>query len=289
MSRRIKAAEMLEDIGRTPQAQKKLKALEQTIELIAKRMTVPYVIPVGTGHTVRFGVISDTHFGSLYCRADALSEMYDLYASEGVTDVLCAGDMLAGHQVYRGQEWELRDRGWDEQRARFAESLPRRKGIVTHFITGNHDDSIKRLVGLEPGPQLAESRDDTRFVGAEAGRVILQTDSGREVIVDLLHPGKGTAYALSYHPQKILEAMSGGTKPDILIIGHYHKAEFIPCYRNVACLQAGCFESQTPFMRRQTLAAHVGGWLVEVIVGEHSGLTSRVRAEFVAFYEPGQT
>jgi len=85
----------------------------------------------------------------------------------------------------------------------------------------------------------------------------------------------------SYRPQKITESLEGGTKPDMLAIGHYHKAELIPSYRNVAVLQAGTFERQTPFMARQGLAAHVGGWIVEAVVGNGH---NRIKAEFIAFY-----
>jgi hypothetical protein len=63
--------------------------------------------------------------------------------------------------------------------------------------------------------------------------------------------------------------------------GHFHKAEFIPAYRNVAILQSGCFEWQTPFMQRIPTAAHVGGWTVEVQPGDSYNI---VKAEFAAFY-----
>ena len=95
--------------------------------------------------------------------------------------------------------------------------------------------------------------------------------------MQLIHPGGGSSYALSYRPQKIVESLEGGTKPDMLAIGHYHKADYIPSYRNVATLQVGTFQRQTPFMSRQGLAAHVGGWIVDVTVGDGhnvSGLPS---------------
>ena len=56
------------------------------------------------------------------------------------------------------------------------------------------------------------------------------------------------AYALSYKIQKMVEAMSGGEKPNILAVGHYHKLEMFP-YRNVQCFQTGTFQAQTPWMR----------------------------------------
>ena len=99
--------------------------------------------------------------------------------------------------------------------------------------------------------------------------------------VALLHPDGGTAYALSYKSQKIIEAWEGGSKPHIIGIGHFHKAEFMPRYRNVKAIQAGCFQNQTPYMARKALAAHVGGWIVEIVLGE---LYNVVRTEFVEFF-----
>ena len=77
----------------------------------------------------------------------------------------------------------------------------------------------------------------------------------------------------------------GGTKPEMAIFGHYHKAEYIPMYRNVAIIQTGCIQAQTPFMRRFHISAHVGGWIVEVIIKDRKDLVNRVKAEFVSFYE----
>jgi len=66
-----------------------------------------------------------------------------------------------------------------------------------------------------------------------------------------------------------------------LLLGHYHKAEFLPSYRNVAVCQTGTFERQSPFMARRGLAAHVGGWIFDVTVGKGHHV---IRGEFVAFY-----
>lgn len=93
--------------------------------------------------------------------------------------------------------------------------------------------------------------------------------------------GGGTAYAVSYRPQKAIEQMEGGRKPNMAAFGHFHKAEFLPAYRNVCGIQTGCFEWQTPFMARLPTAAHVGGWIVQVQPGKSYNV---VKAEFVAFY-----
>ena len=86
----------------------------------------------------------------------------------------------------------------------------------------------------------------------------------------------------------MIDALSGGQKPQMLFIGHYHKAEMLPCYRNVLTIQAGCLESQTGFMRRNNLAAHMGFWIVECAI-DKVNLVSRFKVEFFAYYEERKT
>lgn len=262
--------------------------LAEALDLMARRAR-PYEVPQrGKDNVIRFGLIGDTHIGSLYQRTDALAAFYGACEREGVTDVLCAGDILAGWRVYKGQEFELHPNGrsWPEQRDMFADLAPRAKGITTHFITGNHDASFKKLIGLVIGDDLAAARPDWHFVGQDVGDVILKARGGAEFHVRLVHPGGGTSYAVSYRMQKMIESIAGGRKPDMLASGHYHKAETLPSYRNVFGVDVGCFEDQTPFMASRASAAHVGGWIVEVVLNDRAKLTSRVKAEWIGFYEP---
>lgn len=266
--------------------EKERQDLRRTVEQFAHARTTQYVIPSSAG-AVRYGVIADTQFGSLYCRLDALKVFYEQAAKRGITDMLHAGDVLDGWRVYRGQEWELRDRGWEEQLDRLEKDSPKIKGITTHFITGNHDASFKIPIGINVGQKIAEARPDFHFLGEDTGRIVFKNKAGAKWIVDLIHPSGGTAYAVSYHAQKIIESLSGGTKPNMIAIGHYHKAELMPQYRNVVSVQAGTFQSQTPFMARKHIAAHIGGWLIEVVPGEPPAtLVNTVNAQFVSFFEP---
>lgn len=290
----INLGELSALIAEGPAGQEKIKkqaaaisTLQETLMLMVKRVR-PYEIPVRSeGNTIRFGLIGDTQIGSLYQRLDALKLFYERCAAEGIMDILHAGDVIDGWRVYRGQEFELHPNGrsWPEQRDMFAESVPKIKDMRTVFITGNHDSSFKKLVGLVVGDELQRVRPDWKFIGQDIGDVTLTSKNGRKFSVRLLHPGGGTAYAASYHLQKIIEAIPGGQKPDLMAIGHYHKALWMPDYRNVSGFYPGTFQSQTPFMIRGSLAAHIGGWIVTVTLGERRKLTSRIQAEFISFYE----
>ena len=204
---------------------------------------------------------------------------------ERISTCLHAGDVLHGCKIYRGQEYETYAPGYDGQERAVREKYPE-TAVKTYFITGNHDYSFTKLVGMLVGEKLEKVIPHSQFIGTDAGTVDLKTEDGHVLKIGLLHPDGGTAYAISYKSQKQAEALPGGTKPDILGIGHYHKADHLPAFRNMHVFQVGCFESQTPFMKRKGTPAHVGGWIIEAVMGERKHLVSRVKSEFIAFYEP---
>ena len=131
---------------------------------------------------------------------------------------------------------------------------------------------------MDLGRAIADKRPDMVYLGRDCAVVNL-TD---KCTLELRHPWDGTAYALSYKPQKIIEAMEADSKPNILAIGHYHKVEYL-FYRNVHCFQTGCFQSQTPFTRGKGISVHMGGWIVEILVGE-DGAIKEIMPTLIPFY-----
>jgi hypothetical protein len=107
----------------------------------------------------------------------------------------------------------------------------------------------------------------------QADIVLKNANSGASCILRVMHPGGGTGYALSYRPQKIIEAMEGGEKPAVLLLGHYHKIDF-GLVRNVWYVQTGCQQDQTPFMAQKAIEAHVGGF--PLIVAEQDPNTGAI-------------
>jgi hypothetical protein len=265
----------------------KIKVLQEALDAVALSSR-PVDLELRThDNTIRFGVVTDTQFGSLYETVVEMKALYAIFAAEGIHDVLHAGDVLDGHGVYRGHEFELHKVGFDAQLDWFKHVTADddANDIDTYFITGNHDGSFGSRVGVDVGAAISARNPRWHCLGRDSGRIRLSTPDGRHYDVMLLHPGGGTAYALSYRVQKTIEQLEGGTKPQMLILGHYHKAEYIPSYRNIAGLQAGCLQRQTPFMVRQSISAHVGGWIIEVTPGRGADqLWNRTRAEFISFY-----
>ena len=158
---------------------------------------------------------------------------------------------------------------------------PKFSGITTYFITGNHDLSFYKRAQIDIGEMISQKRPDLIYLGQEQADVRIGS-KGKTVVMRLMHPGKGTSYAISYKSQKIAESLSGGEKPSILVIGHYHKAEYI-FYRNIHIIQAGTLEDQTSFMQRNFISAHRGFWIVEMKVPKVNDI-SRFKTEFIPFY-----
>lgn len=259
----------------------RIKDLQATVDAIARqRRKVVLDLPT-VQNSIRFGLIGDTHYGSLYEAKDVATALYRRFAAERITTVLHTGDVLDGHKMYKGQEFELHALGWQKQRDWFAKTAPKEEGIVTHFVLGSHDTSLKKIAGIDVGTELEHVRPDWNCLGEDVGTVTLRTPSGWAYTIMLLHPGGGTAYAISYRVQKIIEQLEGGRKPNMIAVGHFHKADYLPNYRNITAVQVGALQWQTPFMVRKGLAAHVGGWIIRVTPGRFN---NAVQAEFISFY-----
>lgn len=262
----------------------KIRGLQETIKQLTKCTNVVNIELATRSNTIRFGVISDTHLGNTCERMDALIGFLQLCKAEKIDTILHAGDVFDGHDMYKGQVFELHAVGWAAQKQHALDSLPRIPGQTVHFIAGNHDCSFTKIAGVDAGAEFGAAMPGWNYLGQDQADITLTTKNGRPFKISLMHPGGGTAYAISYKTQKIIESLEGGTKPNLLIIGHYHKAEIMPVYRNVVGLQAGTFEAQTPFMRRIPTPAHVGGWIIEIVPGPEGSLYNRIKAEFVANY-----
>lgn len=235
--------------------------------------------PKWNGTTIlKFAIIGDTQFGSKYAQISHLKNFYELCASEGINDVYHTGDVTDGLKMRSGHEYELYKTSADDMVQDVIENYPRIEGITTHFITGNHDASIYKQVGYDIGNTITEKRPDMKYLGRDCALIFLTPNCKLE----LRHPWDGTAYALSYKPQKMIEAMESDSKPNILAIGHYHKAEYM-FYRNVHCLQTGCFQGQTPYTRGKGISVHIGGWIVTIHV-DKNGTITRFGSEFIPYY-----
>jgi len=241
--------------------------------------------------------VSCTHHGSIYAADEERRQFYAFCRKEGVEHIYHCGDVTAGNNVYRGQLRDLREDciKADSQAQRATEDFVA-ADLPISFILGNHDDKWLKDLGFNIGEHIEArakvlgAKRPIRCLGSGAARIIIGKKPN-QCVVDLQHPGGGTAYALSYRSQKIVESYTGGDKPHVIAIGHFHKAEVIPHLRNTTAIQPGCFEWQTPFMRSRAIEAHVAGciaegWMAPMERRDSRSTLTRLRTEFVKFYAP---
>jgi len=80
-------------------------------------------------------------------------------------------------------------------------------------------------------------------------------------------------------------SLQGGEKPQILVQGHYHVANYM-VDRNVHVINLPGFQDQTIFARKKRLRMEVGGAILTFRVTEASSV-SRVSVEFNMFFDRG--
>jgi UDP-2,3-diacylglucosamine pyrophosphatase LpxH len=230
--------------------------------------------------TIRFAIVGDTQIGSKYTQLTHLHNFYDLLVEQGIKDVYHTGDITDGLKMRPGHEFELYEYSADGQLDAVVRTYPKREGITTHFITGNHDASLYKHVGYDIGRAIAIQRPDMNYLGRDCAVVNLTPNC----TLELRHPWDGTAYATSYKIQKMIEAMEADSKPNILAVGHYHKEETL-FYRNIHAIQTACFQSQTPFTRGKGIYTVMGGFIITIRV-DKNGYIQGFTPDFIPYCKP---
>jgi len=231
------------------------------------------------GTKIKFGVLSDSHIGNKFFDSKLMSYAAKTFNDEKVDFVIFGGDACEGHYESKrqGSIFELEHIGGDAQVMRAVKEFSKIKRPI-YAITGNHEtNTFFKMSGFDIGKMIAEQVKNWNYLGQ--GRGIIALPYGNKI--EVVHPDGGSSYAISYRSQKIAESLEGGTKPGILLISHFHKAEYL-FYRNIHIIQTGCIEGQTEFMRNRHLSAHKGFWLVEAEVGKHG--VSKFKPTFYPAY-----
>jgi predicted phosphodiesterase len=231
------------------------------------------------GKPYRFGLIADTHLGSKHCRLDVCEQLYDWFAEQGIGIVLHAGNWIEGEARFNKHELVPEAHGMQQQLDYFVEHYPQRDGIETRYVAGDdHEGWYAQREGVEIGRMLQDTarragRTDLVYLGYKEAFITLEHPrTGKHARVLLDHPGGGSSYAVSYAPQKRVEAAQGGEKPAIWIFGHWHKAGYI-IVRGVHCVLVPCTKDLDTFGRKKGLEYVVGGQIIEAWQDEGGAIT----------------
>ena len=239
---------------------------------------------------IMFGAMGDTHLGSKAAREEELKDFYRICDANGVKTVLHTGNYIDGES--RFNRHELKVHGMDAQLQYMGEVYPEYPGITTYMVSGDdHEGWYAQREGVDIGFYMQKvmergGRNDLKNLGYMESFVPVKSPGGPTSMIHVVHPGGGSAYAISYTMQKQIEAYEGGEKPAIVLAGHYHKAEHLEM-RNVHGFQTGCFEDQTTFMRKKKLIATIGGWIISARQNPETGAIEEVVSYFKSYYNRG--
>jgi len=235
------------------------------------------------GDEYLFGALSCTQLCSRYQQLTHLRSFYALCEDYGIKDIYNAGDVSDGDKMYRGHEYELFLHGADAQRDYIKEYYPTYDGVTTHMIGGQHDESHWKRAGADILEGVAEARQDIKYYGFYGAFI----DIG-PISAYLMHGDGGVSYARSYKLQKIIEQFTPENKPDLLLLGHYHVVCHLHAYRNVEGFMLGCFQSQTPYLKKKGLFPIIGGMIIKIRLNDFDRKDGIVMVEpkYVPFYIP---
>jgi predicted phosphodiesterase len=224
----------------------------------------------------RIGVISDTHIGHEEFKEELLLRAFKYFEKQKVDGIYHAGDILEGMSGRPGHVYELDKVGLTAQ-LNYAADLFSQTDLPIYGITGNHDQWYMKKgdAGADVGQMLEDKIENFHYLGMNEADVIL----GDDVKMRLFHGNDGSAYAISYKMQKLIESMPEKERPQIIFSGHYHKAMSMYS-RGTYGFEAGTICGQSEFMRGKKIPAHVGFWAADIYMKKGGGI-ERVTSTFI--------
>jgi predicted phosphodiesterase len=216
-----------------------------------------------SGEEITIGCITDTHLGSVYTNPDMLYQAFDTFAEFGVDFITHCGDVHEGMSHRAGHMYECSHLGYSAQLDHSREVFGRWTDTDIYMIDGNHDRWFIKSNGALIVKELCSGQDNLHFLGHDEGDIKIGG-----VTIKLWHGEDGSSYAYSYRIQKLVEAFTGGEKPNVFLCGHTHKA--FPMFdRHIHCCSLGAIQKQSKWMRAKRHASHTGFFIIKMGVSGH--------------------
>ncbi len=245
----------------------------------------PKVLSEMVEDKIKFGVFSDTHFGSRHAQITAwIAYMTEAYKA-GVRIFLFVGDLTCGIGGYRGQEHDMIPGLAPKTRLDNFESsmklaelaiayfnmLPFLHEIDIYMLGGNHDYWTITQAGYDVVKVVCDEFDNLHYLGYDEYDLPLT----KELTARLWHPTGGIPYARSYRIQKGMENLAyqllfekAKDMPNnlgFIFAGHLHIEAKVQI-GSVVGSQVPCFEGRTNYLKRKGLYPVIGAqvWEVEI-------------------------
>lgn len=228
------------------------------------------------GEKVRFGFITDLHLGSIYASPEMVLKAFDIFNDEGCNFIMCAGDITEGKSNRNGHVYECTHIGFQNQKNHAIDVLSQ-WGKDFFAVSGNHDRWYIKSAGADITEDIGEQIEHFHYLGHDNAVVSL---NGRATVM-LWHGEDGSSYATSYRLQKVVESLTGGEKPQVLLTGHTHKQGYF-FERHVHVISGGALSRQSSWMKSKRLANHFGFHVIELTINK-SGV-ARCKVEWFPCY-----
>lgn len=219
--------------------------------------------------TITIGIVADTHINSYYERLDLLNEAYTNFENRGIQIVFHAGNIIDGYS--RLNALDVRYSSLDRQIAYLSKVYPKFSG-KTYFITADeHESWAANLVGINVGQRIEDlckrlGRDDLIYIGSVENDVHIE-----DYTIRIVHPGRGVTKGISLRFQQIVEDYEeDSNKPNLLIVGHYHKMLYLP-WHGVDALGCPSFQDTNRYFKKNRIKSQLGYWILTIDL-EHNRL-----------------
>lgn len=238
--------------------------------------------------TVRRGGVSDTHIGHNSELLEICHAAYDFFQEQKIDTVFHVGDITNGppkHEEHNNRE--VREYRATPLTNDVIALFPKRKGIETLMISGDHDRWFQDRNGYDLLDPLSKIRLDIKYLGVQQG----EHCAGR-IITWLRHFNWGTGYAKSYKPQQVAEGMlkeiekTASRKKVSLYRGKIFSllsgGGHVYCsmlYKGIIFIMMPCLQGKTNFITGLGKVSDVG-FIVYSITHSESGLLTRFTVEY---------
>jgi hypothetical protein len=240
-------------------------------------------------NTFVFGAFGDLHAASKHTRWDVRADLIRETEAAGAQAIFDTGNWIDGEANFN--RYDLEVVGLEQQCQLLAKRHPRTRLPIYAVAGDDHEGWYAQREGIDVGKYAETVMRAAGHVWTDLGYIeahvtLRNANSGKKATLAVVHPGGGSAYALSYSIQKIVESYEGGEKPHVGLYGHYHKL-WAGIIRNIWCVQTGCQQDQTPFMRKKRLEAHVGGVIVTLRQDPRTGAIVRMTPDILRYFNKG--
>lgn len=238
------------------------KDIKEMLNYIATNSKKEIDKVIGEPWHLRLWMVSDTHFWAKGADIKWLNEFYKQAKDEWVECFVHAGDLVDWCHVYKGQQFEQEDTGYEDQVKRVVEDYPD-VWLPTYFIGWNHDQSYLTSTWADITKTISSLRNDLVNLGFYNAELKLNG-----ITIQLQHGGGGTSYSPDYKLLKYIDKIPQWKEPDIYALWHYHQA-IMSLHRWIHGFMPWAWLKENLLCKRFWFGNIVWGWIIDITKDEN--------------------